>query len=302
MRLAYTPPLDWAALMGFLGPRATPGIEWVRDGRYGRTFRVGGQPGVVEVGLDKGAPDTRSCIEATVVLLDGPAHAQTRDEASARLRRLLDLDTDPAPVAAKLSNDPHLRHAVTARPGLRVPGAWDGFELAVRAILGQQVSVAAATTLAGRLVEAYGDPLPAAPLVGLHAPEGGLRLFPQPGVLAKADLRPLGLPAARAAAISGLAAAVAADNNLLKPDQDVATATQRLMALPGVGPWTAQYIAMRWFRDADAFPASDLGLRKSAAGAGGAAPTAQQLLRQAEAWRPFRAYAAMHLWTSLAER
>jgi AraC family transcriptional regulator of adaptative response / DNA-3-methyladenine glycosylase II len=121
-------------------------------------------------------------------------------------------------------------------------------------------------------------------------------------VLAKADLRPLGLPAARAAAISGLAAAVAADNNLLKPDQDVATAPQRLMALPGVGPWTAQYIAMRWFRDADAFPASDLGLRKSAADVGSAAPTAQQLLRQAEAWRPFRAYAAMHLWTSLAER
>lgn len=299
MRLPYRPPLDWGSLLGFLGPRATPGIEWVRDGRYGRTFSANGQPGVLEVWHSEGTTAIGAGIEAVVLQADQTQQDEST-EVTARLRRLFDLDTDPAPIAARLSGDPLLRPAVAARPGLRVPGAWDGFELAVRAILGQQVSVAAATTLAGRLVRAYGEPLPA-PLTGWQGPED-LRLFPQPDVLAHADLRDLGLPRARAAAVSRLAAAVAADCTLLKPEQDPNTATQRLMALPGIGPWTAQYIAMRWFRDADAFPASDLGLRKSAGGPGSGMPTEAQLSKHSEAWRPFRAYAAMHLWTSLAVR
>ncbi|MDP2871370.1 MAG: AlkA N-terminal domain-containing protein [Bacillota bacterium] len=293
LRLACRPPFDWTALVGFLGPRATPGIEWARDTLYRRTFRAAGQAGVLEVRHE----EDQGCIEVVFHLGGDSQTGEMRDEVAARLRRLFDVDTDPAPIAERLSEDPFLRPAVAARPGLRVPGAWDGFELAVRAILGQQVSVAAATTLAGRLVRTHGEVLPAP--VG-WGPPGDLRFFPRPEVLAASDLRELGLPGARAAAISSLAAAVAADSTLIAPEQDAGMATRRLTTLPGIGPWTAQYIAMRWFRDADAFPASDLGLRRSAAGKSPEMPTPAALAKRAEAWQPYRAYAAMHLWAALA--
>jgi 3-methyladenine DNA glycosylase/8-oxoguanine DNA glycosylase len=183
---------------------------------------------------------------------------------------------------------------VAALPGLRIPGAWDGFELAVRAILGQQVSVKAATTLAGRLAAAYGEPLRIDPIVDGSA---GLRIvFPQPAILARADLTNVGIPRARAAAINALAEAVASGALVLDASRGLEASVRALSALPGIGEWTAQYVAMRALREPDAFPATDLGLRR-ALGDGSRLVAAAELLQAAEAWRPWRAYAAVYLWT-----
>lgn len=283
--LPFRPPYDWAALVAFLTPRAIPGVEEVAPTAYRRTFAVDGVHGTVEVRPLPGADR----LVATVHAPAGPIPPGVL----ARLRKLFDLDADVAAITRHLGQAPELAPLVAARPGLRVPGAWDAFELAVRAILGQQVSVAAATTLAGRLVAAYGMPLPAdARMPDDSAPR---RLFPRPDVLAGADLTPLGLPGARARAISGLAAAVADDGRLLHAGDDLDATIARLCRLPGIGPWTAHYIAMRALRAADAFPASDLGLIRALATAAGR-PTPAALARRAEAWRPWRAYAAMHLW------
>lgn len=217
-RLRFTPPLDWPALLGFLGARAIPGVEAV-DGRgYRRTIAAGGATGVVEVALAAGGGQ----LAATIRL----AAAVPRAPLVARLRRLFDLDAPLGPIAATLSADPLLARLVAARPGLRVPGAWDPFELAVRAILGQQVTVAAATALAGRLAAVYGEPLaPGAPAPGL--------VFPPPARLAAADLAPLGMPRARAAAIAGLAAAAAADAGLFAEAPSLEAAVARLRRLRG---------------------------------------------------------------------
>ncbi|HWA81409.1 MAG TPA: AlkA N-terminal domain-containing protein, partial [Acetobacteraceae bacterium] len=213
-----------------------------------------------------------------------------------RIRRLFDLGAEPCLIGAHLSADPEIAAHVRARPGLRVPGAWDGFELGVRAILGQQISVGAATALAGKLVALYGDPLPPAEdpaLTGLtHA-------FPSPRRIAEAsDLAAaLGLPRARAASIIALARAAVADPHLFEPGKGLETSIAQLRALPGIGAWTAQYIAMRALREPDAFPASDLGLLRAVADPDGR-QTPAKLLARAQAWRPWRAYAALHLWAS----
>jgi AraC family transcriptional regulator of adaptative response / DNA-3-methyladenine glycosylase II len=173
-----------------------------------------------------------------------------------------------------------------------VPGAWDGFELAVRAVLGQQITVTAARQLAGRLVAAHGER--SAPADG-----GGLTtVFPSPARLAAADPASFGMPRARASALIALAASAAADARLFEPDQDLDGAVARLRALPGIGEWTAQYIALRALREPDAFPAADIGLLRAMTGADGVRPTPAALLARAESWRPWRAYAAQHLWTS----
>jgi AraC family transcriptional regulator of adaptative response / DNA-3-methyladenine glycosylase II len=193
---------------------------------------------------------------------------------------MLDLDADPAAVAAVLAGDPALAPLIEARPGLRVPGAWDGFELAVRAILGQQVSVRGATTLTGRLAERYGK--------SLAEPEAGLlSVFPRPEALADAQVEAIGMPAARAETIRRLARAVASDRLSLSPTAPFAETRACLLEIPGIGPWTAEYVAMRALRDPDAFPASDLWLRRAGA-----------TERRAESWRPWRAYAAVHLWAA----
>ncbi|WP_375466066.1 DNA-3-methyladenine glycosylase family protein [uncultured Methylobacterium sp.] len=283
--LSYRPPYDWAAIHGFLAARAIPGIEAAAPG-YARTVAIDGRHGTVAVALEAG-----DRLRATI-----RADAAALPEIVARLRRVFDCAADPAAIGAGLARDPGLAPLVAARPGLRVPGAWCGFELGVRAILGQQVSVAAATRLAGRLVAALGTPFAGAAQPGLT------HVFPGPDAIASADIAGLlGMPRARGAAIRALAAASLAEPDLFAPGQDPATAAARLTAIRGIGPWTAQYVAMRALRDADALPVGDIGLMR-ALDAGPGRPSPAQLLARAEAWRPWRAYAAMHLWTADAER
>ena len=211
------------------------------------------------------------------------------------MRRVFDLGANSQEIESHLSADPFLGKFVAALPGLRVPGAWDKFELAVRAILGQQISVAAATTLAGRLVEKYGEPLN---LDGDLLPESKVRfVYPRPEALAEADLTTLGIFGARARSISALAAAVAKNPDLLNEENSLEESLKKLCELPGIGRWTASYIAMRALREPDAFPSSDLGLIRAMQPETGLL-TPAQLEKRAESWRPWRAYAALYLWAS----
>ncbi|MBX6323161.1 MAG: DNA-3-methyladenine glycosylase 2 family protein, partial [Rhodospirillaceae bacterium] len=283
LRLPFVPPYDWAAMTAFLGTRAIPGVEAVEGDSYRRSFALAGAEGVVEVRPGR----TDGLLLATVWTSDQRAVAPV----VARLRRLFDLDADTAAIDAHLARDPALAGRVRARPGLRVPRAWDAFELAVRALLGQQITVAGARTLAGRLVARLGRPH-AAPD---GAPADVPLLFPGPQAVAAAALEPLGLPRARAAALRALAGAVAAQPDLLRPAATLEETVARLDALPGVGPWTAHYIAMRALGEADAFPAADLGLLRAMATPAGR-PTPARLAARAESWRPWRAYAAVRLW------
>ncbi len=287
LELAYRPPLAWPALLAFLAARAIPGVEAVSGDRYRRTFCVDGTPGWLEA-----RPAARG--NAIAVRLHQTAPAPLAPVVGA-LRRLFDLDADPAAIAAHLAGDALLAPSLRATPGLRVPGAFDGFELGVRAILGQQVSVRGATTLAGRLVERFGEP--GAPVTDPDAPS---RLFPAPERLRRARVEAIGLPAARAGAIRALATAVDRGEVCLDGSADPATTRDRLLGLPGIGPWTADYLAMRALREPDAFPAGDLALRK-AANAGGDPVPERAVADRAEAWRPWRAYAALHLWASLSQ-
>jgi len=214
-------------------------------------------------------------------------------EVVGRARRLFDLDADPALIAEHLAGSPVLAPLVARRPGLRVPGAWDAFELAVRAVLGQQVTVRGATTLAGRLARAFGTS------VG-QAEEGLTHLFPRPEALAGADLASIGLPGARAATIRALAGAAARGTLVLDAARGLEDAVARLRAIPGIGAWTAHYVALRALGEPDAFPAADLGLRRALGnGAGPLAPA--RVAELAEAWRPWRGYATLHLWSSLGK-
>ena len=280
LALAHTEPYDWSGLLAFLAARAIPGVEQVVDGAYRRTIALERAVGTVEV--RQGPRGGR--LQATLRLSRVAALAPAVD----RLRRLLDLDADAAAIDAHLSRDRLLARSVRARPGVRVPGAWEPFELAVRAILGQQVSVAAARTLAGRVAARYGAPVPG-------ADPGLARTFPGPEALADADLSGLGLTGARCAALRGLARAVRSEPTLLSPATDLEATVARLAELPGIGRWTAQYVAMRALDEPDAFPEGDLGLAR-ALGRGRARCSPATLLARAEAWRPWRAYAAMHLW------
>jgi AraC family transcriptional regulator of adaptative response / DNA-3-methyladenine glycosylase II len=284
VRLAYRPPLDWQSLVGFLRRRATPGVESVEGETYCRTFENDGVPGTLAVWPIAGQNRVELHVEIST-MTDLMCIVE-------RVKRVFDLNADPATIEAALSGDPRLRRLVHARPGLRVPGAWDGFELAVRAILGQQVSVAAATTLAGRLAKRFGRPL--------EQPAGSLtHLFPTAETLSRGDLQSLGLTKARAETIHGLAVAVAQGRLRLNASLGLDEAVRRLSALPGIGEWTAQYVALRAFGEPDAFPEGDLGLRRALADDTGM-PSTRLVSRMAESWRPWRGYAAVHLWTSEA--
>ena len=281
LRLPYRPPYDWAGVLAFLTRRAIPGVESVDGGVYRRTISLDGTQGIVEI---------RATAEAFLVATITVDRLSALSAIATRLRGLFDLDADPEPIAAHLGRDPALARRFSVRPGLRVPGAWDPFELAVRAMLGQQVSVSAASTLAGRLAATFGERL-STPDSG-----GGLRvLFPEATTLAHTDLSSIGVPRGRAAAISSLAAAVMRDPALLRTASSGEDTVARLAALPGIGAWTAEYIAMRALREPDAFPASDLGLLRAMRGHL-TRPSPALLQRRAERWRPWRAYAAMLLW------
>ncbi|MEE7503966.1 DNA-3-methyladenine glycosylase family protein [Methylobacterium mesophilicum] len=283
LRLPFRPPYDWAAIRAFLAKRAIPGVETVEtDGSaYARTVHLAGRHGILTVRPgDEGLRVGLRCVDPG----DVPA-------VTARLRRLFDCDADPAAIVDCLAGDPVLAPLVAARPGLRLPGAWDPFETGCRAILGQQVSVAAAIGLAGKLVAAFGT--------RLAAPVGGLtHVFPAPDDLVEADVAlALNMPRARGAAIRALAAAALADPDLFAPAGSLEEAVLRFTAIRGIGPWTAQYIAMRALKLPDALPVGDVGLlRALESGTGRPSPAA--LLVRAEAWRPFRAYAAQHLWAA----
>lgn len=286
LRLRYRPPFDWGSLLGFLALRATPGVEAVDAESYRRTIAIDGRQGVVCVRPGAGA----HVLDVEITFPDPQALFRIVE----RVRRIFDLGADPEDISAHLRTDADLAPLVRAYPGIRVPGAWDGFELAVRAILGQQVTVKGATTLAGRVARTFGEPL-----VGSGADELHM-IFPTPQALANANLTRIGLPKARADAVRGLARAVAAGEVSFDTSVGLEACVRQLTQLPGIGEWTAQYVAMRALSLPDAFPATDLGLLRAAA-TGKRKLTAAQLVARAEAWRPWRAYAAMYLWKRYAD-
>jgi AraC family transcriptional regulator of adaptative response / DNA-3-methyladenine glycosylase II len=267
LRIAHREPYDRAAILGFYAARAIPGVEVVSEDAYRRTIAWEGGSGVLAVSFVPGGLEVRVPAGAARGLLG----------IVARVRRMFDCDADEDAIASCLSRDPGLAPLVARRPGLRVPGAWDAFELVVRAILGQQVSVAGARTLAGKLVSELGESVAGAP--GLE------RLFPTPAALARVAWR--GVPAVRGAAIRAVAEAVAGG---LVLDSGARPA---LAAIPGIGPWTLEYVALRAFGEPDAFPAGDLVLRRALGGE----LSERALTARAERWRPWRAYAALQLWT-----
>lgn len=283
LTLAYREPFDWSGLLGFLGARAIAGIERIEGNVYRRAIRCGTATGVVEVEPSESSPSLRLSVPIDF--------ARELGSIVRRARRLFDLDAYPAAIGEALAGDRILSSLVKERPGLRVPGCWDPFELAVRAILGQQVSVKGASTLAARLVRALG------PAVDCGDP-GLDRVFPSADRVAQATLADVGLTSSRAATIRRFAAAVATGALRLESASSLDEAVAAMTSIEGIGPWTAHYIAMRALGEPDAFPASDLGIRKALAESG-EMPNERGVLRRAEAWRPWRAYAAMWLWGSL---
>jgi AraC family transcriptional regulator of adaptative response / DNA-3-methyladenine glycosylase II len=282
LRLSYRPPFDFAGLSRFLGARAIPGLEQVENGVYQRAIPTrSGAGGWIALAHLPGEPAVRLQVHGEP--------APSLIDVVERARRLLDLRADPAAIARVLRRDPRLASLLRQAPDLRLPGAWDGFELAVRAVVGQQVSVAAARTLLARLIERFGPP----PASG--APAALSRCFPTPAALADAPLATIGMPGMRARALGQLAAAVRDGELLLDGTRPLVDTVARLRAIAGIGPWTAEYIAMRALDEPDALPAGDLGLRR-ALGQNGELAQPAAVLAEAERWRPFRAYAALLLW------
>jgi AraC family transcriptional regulator, regulatory protein of adaptative response / DNA-3-methyladenine glycosylase II len=282
LRLSARPPLDGAALLDFLAARAIPGIEQVEGGTYSRALALEHGGGLVAL-----TPEASSvrCVLQLDDLRDLTA-------AVARCRRLLDLDADPVSIAAQLEADPVLGELARRRPGMRVPGCVDGFELAVRAIVGQQVSVAAARTVLGRLVDRYGEPL--------ADPTGAItHRFPTAETLAEVDPADLPFPRKRGEALRSLALLVASEGMRFDAGADASAALAALLDIPGVGPWTASYVSMRALGDPDAFLPGDVGIRHALHRLGQSAegPRATAI---AEPWRPWRSYAVMHLWASVS--
>jgi DNA-3-methyladenine glycosylase II len=289
LELPFKPPFDWPRLLRFFGGRATPGVEAVEDGAYRRAIDWTGDSGTLSVRLHP----RKRCLVANI---EGPV-SRHADALAAPIARMFDLHADPKKIGAELAADPWLAPLIEAVPGLRVPGAWSGFELVVRAIVGQQVSVKAATTIIGRLVQRAGERIEG------HPHENTAWRFPTPAALAVVDLAQIGMPGKRVAALQGFARAVASgDVPLDSGVTDANSLRAALLALPGIGPWTVEYVAMRAWRDADAWPAWDLVLMQSicARDPSLVRPTQQRV--RTDAWRPWRAYAAMHLWNEVADR
>lgn len=288
VRLRYRPPYDWAAMLVYLRGRAIDGVEELDGERYVRSVAHDGEVGTVEI---VHLPERESlgvtirfpCVRALPAII-------------ARVRRVFDLSADVASIGAHLAKDRMLAPLVAKRPGLRVPGGWDGFELAVRAVLGQQVTVEAGRQLAVKLVQACGGVVPVE-----RGARGVARVFPSAAQVARANLSVLGMPGSRKATLVALAEAALAEPRLFEPLATIEDTVARLCAIRGIGDWTAHYIALRAAREPDAFPASDVGLLRSAADRKGVRPSAAELAARAERWRPWRAYAAQHLWIADSE-
>jgi len=285
VQLPYRQPYGWSELLAFFAGRATPGVELVRNGRYLRTVRFGDRSGVIDV------QDIGGALSLSV---HGIA-TDTLFAAVQRTRSLFDLDAPIDDIAGVLSRDRTLRTWVEKNPGIRVPGAWDGFELCVRAVLGQQVSVKAATTFAGRIAERYGEPVGVA-VEGLE--DAPTRLFPAPHRLMRARLENLGIIRSRAQTIRDIARAAYGGELDFGTGQSVGEFRSTLTSIKGVGDWTAEYVAMRALKYPDAFPASDLGLLRAFDEQDGRRLRPVELAARAEAWRPWRAYAALLIWGS----
>ncbi|MFI4969753.1 MAG: AlkA N-terminal domain-containing protein [Lysobacterales bacterium] len=280
LRLPYRAPYDFAHLLEFYARRTIPGVEIVDADGYRRSFVIDGVPGCFAVAPIPG--------DSALALRVHHPKSSALGLIAARVKRMFDVDADPRALGAAFRRSELMKPLIRRWPGQRLPGAWDGFELAVRAVLGQQISVAAARTLAARVAATYGTPFVEGAATGLSA------LFPTPQALAGAPLEQQGITRARAATIRGLAQAVLDGRVQFRAEQPLAAFENDLVALPGIGPWTAHYIAMRALAQPDAFPAADLILRRSA-GEGRTLST-RELETLSEEWRPWRAYAVMLLW------
>jgi len=289
LELPYKAPFDWRRLLRFFSGRATPGVETVEDGAYRRAIEWAGDSGTLSV---REHPRKR-CLVASI---EGPV-SRHADALAAPIAKMFDLRADPKKIGAALAADPWLAPLIDAAPGLRVPGAWSGFELVVRAIVGQQISVKGATTIIGRLVQRAGERIDG------HPHDNTAWRFPTPEALAAVDLAQIGMPGKRVAALQGFAHAVATgDVPLDSATADASELRAALLALPGIGPWTVEYVAMRAWRDPDAWPAWDLVLMQSICARDPSLVRPTQQRTRTDAWRPWRAYAAMHLWNEVADR
>ena len=281
-KLPYRPPYNWQHMLDFLSTRATPGVEQVLDNKYIRTIGTQEKPGLIKV----------SCDQEKNQLICKIHTSQTESLLAIieKIKCIFDLGADPQIILSRLKTDKKLWQLVNKNPGLRVPGCWDGFEIAVRSITGQQVSVVGATTVMGRIVNQYGVPSKLNSNVSY--------LFPTPRALAELDPTSLPMPRARANAIATIARSVVSGELNLDPGQDSSEMIQKLVSLKGIGPWTAQYIAMRALAEPDALLEGDLVLEKKAAQLYGLNERmkTRELLARSEVWRPWRAYASIHIW------
>jgi AraC family transcriptional regulator of adaptative response / DNA-3-methyladenine glycosylase II len=283
--LPYRPPYDWSAMIRFLKVRAIAGLEVVTNDSYSRVIELDKVSGSITVSH---APQ-QSALRVIVRF----ARLESLSVIIARIRRMFDLSAEPGAIASVLSCDQILAPLVSARPGLRVPGGWDGFEIAVRAVLGQQITLKAATNLAARIVSAVGASV-------TQSIPGLTHAFPRPERFNANTLVGIGMPKVRAAAIANIAAVLCADKHLFDSRRDLDEAVVHLRNLPGIGEWTAQYIAMRALGESDAFLAGDVGVQRKFA-LNGRRLNASELLARAERWRPWRAYAVLHLWMADAD-
>ena len=286
LKLSYRPPYDWESMLAFLRARAIAGVEFVDHERYLRTIEIDGSVGTIAV--------THLPRQQSLAVSIRFPHVRSLPAIVARVRRVFDLNADIGTIGQHLSVDSALAPLVAQRPGLRAPGGWDGFETAIRAILGQQITVSGARTLAAVLVRHHGRPMPF--VSRLHP--ALTHVFPSATQLASASAIQLAMPTSRSAALQSIARAAAADPTLFHLTGDLDHTLSRLRAIHGIGDWTAQYIALRAVREMDAFPATDAGLLRSAATIFGSAITPAKLLAHSQIWRPWRAYAAQHLWAA----
>ena len=283
--LPYVPGFDWDCMLSFIAPRVIPGVEAIQDNHYQRSFRINDSRGWFKV---TDCPN-RNSLHLKIYLEKG---SKPTELIARRVRSMFDLDTDMGPILQKFRKDPLLSPAISAYSGIRLPGTWDPFEFTVRAILGQQISVKAATTLAGRVASLCGSECAG------DYPEGLVTFFPTPEEICRTDLSGLGITSKRQSTIQGLASKIVDEKISLSAEHGLTPFVDSICELPGIGPWTAHYVAMRALKIADAFPDSDLGVRK-ALQVNGKMPTKVQAIERAEAWRPWRAYATLFLWKGL---